>query len=643
MKKIMPICIVGIVVLSGLGAANVVEDTTRVSEIIDTITFTHSPVTTVEDDYVTLQFDGTNAVWDEAGKPMLPIYRTTFTFSHTVKIMDVSCVVSEMHEQCIDGKIKPAPEPMPRSLVDTVDLESLVQEDKAIYESTVQFPGVWYDYRIRCGADSDGSASTFVTVEIYPVQYVPATNMLYYVESVELQIRYHDPGGGILGGGSESYDLIIIAPSTFTRILQRLVDHKNDFGVATKLVTTEEIYDEYSGRDKPEQIKYFILEANETWGTMYFLLVGGLKSYIYAKDKDDCNQGSTAWHLPVRYANIQHSAEIGCLSDLYYGDLYRYNETSMEWEFEDWDSNGDGVLAKWTNQWGQNDELDLVPDVIVGRLACRNKLEVNIVVNKIINYEKTPPDRKPWFKNMVVVAGKTFNIVDGQPDGEIVCDTALEYMGSLVEPVRLYASNNDTGGPRPIPEDIKKAINQGAGYVNFQGHGNPVRWDTIWADGEYPRDWCGGISIYQYPQLFNLRKLPVVIVGGCHNGLFNVTLIKTLLSMKLGNDHWYWTHGSAAPVCFSWGLVMHPYGGAIASTGCTGYGIGGGGPVSLSAELESNFFYEIGQDGATTPGAAHSGAIRKFIQENAVRQTEAFCITNYQFFGDPSLKLGGFS
>ena len=113
--------------------------------------------------------------------------------------------------------------------------------------------------------------------------------------------------------------------------------------------------------------------------------------------------------------------------------------------------------------------------------------------------------------------------------------------------------------------------------------------------------------------------------------------------MDINDNHAYWTSGRPAQVCFSWGLCIVPWGGAIASTGCTGYGIGySGQPISLSAEMESNFFYQIGQAGSTNLGAAHSGSIRKFINENEIGPTEAFCITDWQLFGDPSLKLGGY-
>jgi hypothetical protein len=469
--------------------------------------------------------------------------------------------------------------------------------------------------------------------------------MLYYVDEAEIQVRYFDPDVQENNANVDSYDLVIIAPEEFSQSLQSLINHKNSYGVKTFLKTTASIYNEYSGRDKPEQIKYFIKDAKETLGIQYVLLVGGLNSYIFAKDKDDCNQGSSAWHVPVRYTNIQHGTEKGVISDLYYSDLYRYNETSEEWEFEDWDSNGDGIFARWKMVVGGNDKLDFVPDVYVGRLPCRSTTTLDTVVNKIINYESTTPDSKPWFKRMIGVAGRTFSMYEGQADGEYAVETMFNYMsGFITDPVRVFASNKDNGGFIPTTDDIIQTFSQGAGFVSFEGHGNPVSWNTHEIESE---EWTGGIRLYRFIQFSNGDKLPVVVIGGCHNALFNVTLIKSLISMRLNNDNWYWTHGLPAPVCFSWGLVILKRGGAIASTGCTGLGLGPvnniSGVLQNSAALEANFFYEIGQDGATTLGSAHGGAIEKFVTGNAkLIVDEGFCIVEYQLFGDPSLRLGGF-
>ena len=41
-----------------------------------------------------------------------------------------------------------------------------------------------------------------------------------------------------------TYDLLIIAPPKFVNALDPLIDHKNAVGIATRLVTLDEIYDE---------------------------------------------------------------------------------------------------------------------------------------------------------------------------------------------------------------------------------------------------------------------------------------------------------------------------------------------------------------------------------------------------------------
>ena len=635
MNKILPLIVVGILVLSGLGAADILDDNLEISEKIERVTFSKHPVIEDKDGYLTVSLEGADSLSVESGKPMLPVHRKTFTFSSAAKIKEVICGYSEVEEKSITGKIIPAPEVRPRCYPDDISRELLVYEDEEVYESDALFPGSWYDYNIRCGLNSKGVSTTFVTVEVHPVRYSPTKNMLYYVSDVEIQIAYTDPGINEVVSNIDSYELVVIAPETFSESLQPLIDHKNDHGLNTFLKTTEEIYGGYTGRDKPEQIKYFIKDAKETLDVTYVLLVGGLKSYIYAKDKDDCNHGSTGWHVPVRYTNIHEVDEKSFISDLYYSDLYRYNESSEEWEFEDWDSNGDGIFAKIS--FMNSDTLDLVPDVYVGRLACRNKVEVKIVVNKIINYEATSPEEKPWFKRMVGVAGRTFDWYEGKLDGEYAVDAAFDYMGDLIEdPVRVYSSNKDTGGLVPDTEDIIATFSEGAGYVNFEGHGNPISWATHWAE---PPGWTSGLSITDFRKLSNGDKLPVVIIGGCHNALFNVSMLRILLTRKDHNYYWVWY---PTPVCFSWGLCILPQGGAIASTGCTGLGFGGSTPLSNSGGLDANFFHQIGQNGSTSLGSAHSGAIRKFVNENKIRVREAFCITEYQLFGDPSLKLGGY-
>jgi len=636
-KIIMSIFAVGLIVLSGFGAAAIqkekieIEKPVQTKSIEKTLSFQQPTIAETDmGEYVNVNIKGTDLTFKFPGNPLMPMTAINFQLPFGAKNIEISYIPGNKQVQVITKKIIPTPQIATLSNENVV-IDKVLVENSVTYKSAKLYPEKCLDYKITCGLNPNNILVTDVTFYIYPIQYSPLLDEIHYLNDATLEINYDAPES--TATFDEEYDLVIIAPQKFSKLLSKLVKHKNDHGTNTFLKTTEEIYDEYSGIDKPEQIKYFIKDAIEKWNITYVLLVGGLKSYMYANDKDDTNQGSTAWHVPVRYTNMPDESTYvstsGVLSDLYYADVYKAGN-----EFENWDSNGNGILAE------HSDTLDLHPDVYVGRLPCRNRFEVIILINKIIGYEKTSPNSKPWLQRMVTIAGKTFDMYQGMPDGEYVCEVALEYMGDLVQdPIRLYVSNNDTGGPRPIPEDIVEAFTNGAGFINFQGHGNPLRWDTIWADGSYSNhDWAGGTILSDFYKFKNLKKLPIVIIGGCHNGLFNVSVLQTTGP----NNASYWTHALPAPVCFSWGMVLVPWGGAIASTGCTGLGIGYVGmPISLSAELESNFFHQVGA-GATTVGEAHSSAISKYIYENVLGDTDNFCIVEYQLFADPSLKIGGY-
>jgi len=645
MKKILPMILVGILILSGFGAVAInVEKNIEMPEVKNnlksaTISFHSEPKLQEKNDYLTISLNKANAELSYPGEPVLPVYVKSFQLSAKAININVQCTVQVLKTIDVTSEIIPGSKCIPLGYNDKPINTSLEKNEK-IYSSNQWYPIELYDFKVTCGRNENNVIVNFVDICINTVRYSPGNRKLQYVSgNVDVKITYDVPIQSVVSN-DESYDLVIIAPDVFTKMLKRLVNHKNKMGMDTILKTVEEICQKYEGRDQPEQIKYFIKDAIEEWNITYVLLVGGLKSYQNATDREDRNQGSIDWHIPVRYTNIilrgDTYLEPGCPSDLYYADIYKAGQ-----EFDDWDSNDDDVFAARDTDDVDDDILDLRPDVYVGRLACRNKLEVIIMMNKIINYEKRNNENTRWFKRMICVAGKTHDIHDDMPDGEFVCEQSLEYMGDRVKPVRVYVSNNGTLFPKPKPNQIALTISRGAGFVSFQGHGNPLRWDTIWEDGEYPYDWAGGLIITDFIKFLNFRKLPVVVIGGCHNGLFNVTLVKT---NDTNLSEFYWTHGSPTPVCFAWGLCIVPYGGAIASIAGTGLGIGWvGQPISLSSELETNFFYKIGQDNAETFGQAHSGAINKYITENpGLSTTEYHCITIYQPLGDPSLMLGGY-
>ncbi len=472
MKKIISILLVCMLVGGGLSAAAVSRNAVTVGET-DTSLQTQArqrrlsvPDCTVSresSEYAHVSLDGVDTYLMHPGQPMLPKIVETFELPFGARNVHVEATVTDTRQVSIEREIQPAPAPRPLTTRrDQGRFPDPPGKDTELYSSAEMFPDGWYTYRVGCGLNGEMEHVAHVAVHAYPVRYTPVAGTLTVAEGFTLEISYDEPVRTL--SATDEYDLAIVAPSSFRDALQPLVDHKNSHGVDTLLKTTDEIYSEYDGVDRPEQIKYFIKNAIESYGVSYVMLAGGLKSKWYAKPRDTTNYGVQGWHVPVRYSNL-YSGEPGYPCDLYYADVYRAGGA-----FADWDPNGNGIFAEWTNAEGQpEDELDLYPDVAVGRLACRSVSEVNDVVDKIIAYETTTAG-SDWFNRMLAVSGDGFM---DQEDLNIQWDTSTVPNGEYT----IHAqSNNDEGDYGPV-DVINVTVDKSATTditFNHDDHLNPA-------------------------------------------------------------------------------------------------------------------------------------------------------------------------
>ncbi len=382
--------------------------------------------------YVEISMENCNSFIVKPGYPLLP--KMVKRVDLPIEARDISIDVGIEGEKTYDINGEVVPSPARIRLSDGKIVEGGKKSN--VYHSNEPFPDKWYSYHIGVGLNGRGERVIHVVISIYPLRYIPAERKVIAAEKAKMEIKYRMGEKSAAG----SYKLLIISPPKFTDALQPLVEHKNSIGIPALLKTTDEIYASYSGRDEPEKIKYAIKDTIEEYGIKYVLLVGGLKSKIYAKPRDDTNAGIKGWYVPVRYSNCRYweGDDPGVITDLYYADIYKYEDGDVT--FDDWDSNGNGIFGEFTQS--SQDDLDLYPDVYVGRLACRNLKEVEDLVNKIIAYENS--NKEDWFYRMIGITGDGFldqqdlNItwdVNGVPDGSYT----------------LYAqSTNDEGETGPI-------------------------------------------------------------------------------------------------------------------------------------------------------------------------------------------------
>jgi hypothetical protein len=641
MKQLIPFIIIGVLLISGLGAAvvplrsNTAQPTFSISERFS------SPTIADKGAFNGVSFDHMNAWFNEPGYPMVPAYQKTITLPFGTTVLDVRVTFSGIHETTLAKSLQPGSQPVP-----LLGQQPTVQEptvNAEVYAKTTMIPEEPYQYTV--GAGLDGLTHVFfLTVTCYPVHYTPASHLITWYDHVDVQVQTKAPSHPALFG--DQYDLLIIAPQKFSKALAPLVNHKNNMSMRTVLMTVENITASYQGRDKPEQIKYAIKDMIETTGIHYVILVGGIKSMIYATARDDANQGTKDWWVPVRYTNVYEGGTVqdpGYLSDLYYADIY-----DGAGNFSSWDSDNNNIFAQW---WGgKKDKIDLFPDVYVGRLACDNVQEVKTMVNKIITYEKTAADPS-WFKKMIVIGSDTFNDSGTKYlEGEVENQKALNYMTGWT-PIKIWGSNRANKTLVPVPWDIVPTISKGAGFVYFSGHGSAERWNTYWPY-EFNQKRARGLWFYNIPFLHNAEKLPIVVVGGCHNSQFNVTATGFLT----GTPFIY----SPVPECFSWLFDRNTRGGAIATLGNTGLGYGAVGengdldgdgvndPDCVEANggyLETQFFKFIGVNHTQYLGAAWGEAITKYLKVYPGMNDLIDCKTveEWALLGDPSLMIGGYS
>ncbi|MEM2583414.1 MAG: C25 family cysteine peptidase [Candidatus Thermoplasmatota archaeon] len=565
----------------------------------------------------------TNFIYKE-GYPVLPYKYETYVFPFGTEIKEIKVEEKNIEKIKLNEKIKPAPAPYPKKFE--------IKESE-IYSKDEFYPSSWYEYEIHAGIE-DGKRAIFLTIYLYPFRYNALRNEILHAKDFDIKIDY------VLPEKIESlatYDFLIISPDEWINEIEELKQHKESKGIKTIVVGLNEIYSgkyfSSYGRDDAEKVKYFIKNAIEEWGIKYVLLVGGRQGGIF----------NEKWLMPVRYTNLDDRSgwETGYLSDLYFADIYKYENGSIV--FEDWDSNGNGIFAEWKGM--KKDKLDLMPDVYVGRIACKNKIELKDVIDKIIDYENNAWG-KEWFNKMIVVGGDSWpNAGDPYYEGEEENKAALEYMHGF-EAIKLWTSLGTLTGP----EDVINAINGGAGFLFFDGHGNPMNWAT---HPPHSEEWVDGLSLRDMNKLKNKGMYPVCVVGGCHNSQFNVSIINLFKIWNINEWYSYVYKGETAYECWGWKIVRIKNGGAIASLGYTGldyFAIGNEDGDNLpdciqyySGFLHVNFFkeYASGQD---IIGVIHANTLIRYINTHNVMKDEIHCKTvqEWVLLGDPTLKIGGY-
>ena len=592
MRKIIPYLVVSILVISGLGAVANTNDNTSIEKT--TVAFSN-PTFSSDSNFITVDFSEANSYIMEQGKPMVPCYEETFAFPFGTKIKSVTVTPKNIEMQTISKDIIPTPQ---RAIVG----QTLINSVSAVDYGTEPYPANWFEYSIGGGL-YEGKLSVIVDVQVNPIKYHPQEKIVEYANGASITIEYEPSTQQ--SSFQDNYELIVLGPSEYSSQIAPLITHKIGRGVTSRFVSLTDIYGgtyfPATGRDNQEKIKYFIKNAIENWATSSVLLVGGSTQF------------------PTRNTHIyieeeEPNPEI-FVSDLYYADIYTGTGS-----FASWDSNGNDIFGEYNWEGKTDTDVDMRPDVYLGRIAATSTTQVTTMVNKIKYYENNPGYQQSWFPNIIGVGGDSFPDNNNVDEGEYINQKVFDMMPSFAAQ-KLWVTNGALTGWAPTGvANIKNAINAGCGFVDFSGHGNTNLWAT------HPHNnfntWVptpGVIKSSDIATLTNGNKLPIIAVEACSTA-------------KFASDTY----------CFNWAFLANANGGAIGAFGATALGwgyIGTGVSQGLIGKMGLDTFRAYAIDESLTLGEMWANALNRYIK-SGMNEFDYKTIQEWILFGDPTLQIG---
>ncbi len=289
--------------------------------------------------------------------------------------------------------------------------------------------------------------------------------------------------------------VLYIGPRQFHPGLAPLVSWRRSQGYSVAVVDVQDIYDTWSyGQVSPEAIRSFLRHAAATWSTppMAVTLVGDGTS-----DPHNYLGRNNTNFVPPYLANVDPWLR----------------ETACETCFGQLD--GDDPLS------------DPLPDLFVGRFPVKSAQELDVVVAKLLEYEKSAPTLG-WQSRAVYVTDNyqaPDGTVDGAGDFSTSAEASIALLPKGMEIERVYYDPYPPSyqrAPWREPDPVKAhektvaALDRGAGLVTYIGHAHFWQWASTDLEADPPYL----LGLLDVDTLTNGSKLPIVMELTCLTGMF---------------------------------------------------------------------------------------------------------------------------
>lgn len=428
-------------------------------------------------DKISIQNRGFTSDYGKAELPVISYYVAVIQGAEVVLDYEVSDPV--FFENCY---IYPAQPPIPETggYVDPpfIKNESFYAKNEYYPESVVEISS---DFIMR--------GCRIVRVSVYPITFNPVTQTLKIYENIDISVDFVDGTNEFIPERlrsiyfqpmldaflvnsqnleradlnnpsqplkrSDRADFLIVVYDDFYEEILPLAEWRHLTGLETKVVKWSDI------GSSAQDLRDYMIDAYDNWELPpSFLLIVG--------DAD---------HIPVNY-------------------LYNHPYNSGQTGTDLWYVAVDGS--------------DYFPDMHTGRISIDNEAELTTVVNKILDYSKTPYMTKNWFDDILLAAK--------EESGRYFVYTS-ERVYDFLDPLG-YSCNRQYQGTTPpgSTEGVIDAINNGVIIANHRDHGNsandPDFQITGWSAPEFTTD-----NIIN--DIDNGEMYPIMFSLNCESGWFD--------------------------------------------------------------------------------------------------------------------------
>jgi hypothetical protein len=532
----------------------------------------------------------------QLGHPCLPVKIMNMYVPRGKRIVGLRVESTKSRTLAGDYLLLPAQQEQP---ISSTQVPAAVGPDAQVYAMTDAYP----ESPVKIASGGSMGGRQIAGIMVYPLQYVPGERKVRLNEeivfSIELAASESDPqipaetrNVRLLRNDAVSRlvanpgdveldfppDAAPLDPSVATEyLILCLAAHADEYGVLkdwktrkgipARIVTIEDVIATYPGDDTPDQLRNCIIDyyLNESlaWVT---LTLSAPKAKIRG-----C------------YGEVGGTIEPEIPCDLYFADMDG-----------DWDSDNDGV-------WGEvSDDVDLYPDVYVGRISANKGLQCSTVVHKILTYEGCYSLPTDYQLEMLFMA----EYLDDYTDAAVIKNLIdSESVPSRFDPItKLYENDGSLSNAAAMA-----ALNSGMNIVNHAGHGN-ITFISISPDA---------LTTSHMESLTNAPRYTVFYTLACDPGAFDYEtgyFARSFMEAEAGGGFivansrlgWYWS-------------------------GNPGYGTGD--------RYDREFFESIFVRDYTHLGVAHADAKVQRIPQSGGNGTNRWAQFSLNLFGDPETDI----